>query len=81
MRIFCTAKDSHIFSTKNNSVFVIFTFENLTKHKLTTSLILNNWPLVNNFSVMLGRSHRFLGITSTFSVGEEGFNLSAVVYL
>ena len=22
--------------------------------------------LVNNFSVMLGRSHRFLGITSTF---------------
>ena len=24
MRIFCTAKDSHIFSTKNNSVFVIF---------------------------------------------------------
>ena len=27
-------------------------------------LILN--VLVNNFSVMLGRSHRFLGITSTF---------------
>ena len=26
-----TAKDSHIFPTKNNSVFVIFTFENLTK--------------------------------------------------
>ena len=26
------AKDSHIFSTKNNSVFVIYTFENLTKH-------------------------------------------------
>ena len=26
-----TAKDSHIFSTKNNSVFVIFTFENLMK--------------------------------------------------
>ena len=22
--------------------------------------------LVNNFSIMLGRSHRFLGITSTF---------------
>ena len=31
MRIFCTTKDSHIFSTKNISVFVIFTFENLTK--------------------------------------------------
>ena len=28
VRIFCTAKDSHIFSTKYNSVFVIFTFEN-----------------------------------------------------
>ena len=26
MRIFCTAKDSHIFPTKNNSGFVIFTF-------------------------------------------------------
>ena len=24
------------------------------------------YVLVNNFSVMLGRSHRFLGITSTF---------------
>ena len=24
---FCSAKDSHIFSTKNNSVFVIFMFE------------------------------------------------------
>ena len=31
-KLFCTAKDSHIFPTKNNSVFVIFTFENLTKH-------------------------------------------------
>ena len=31
VRIFCSAKDSHIFSTKNISVFVIFTFENLTK--------------------------------------------------
>ena len=29
--LFWTAKDSNIFSTKNNSVFVIFTFENLTK--------------------------------------------------
>ena len=26
VRIFCNAKDSHIFSTKNNSGFVIFTF-------------------------------------------------------
>ena len=26
VRIFCTAKDSHIFPTKNNSGFVIFTF-------------------------------------------------------
>ena len=49
MRIFCTAKDSHIFSTKNNSVFVIFTFENLTKRKLTTSLISNNRPLLFTF--------------------------------
>ena len=27
---------------------------------------------VNNFSVMFGRSHRFLGTTSTFFVCEEG---------
>ena len=26
VRIFCIAKDSHIFPTKNNSVFVILTF-------------------------------------------------------
>ena len=26
VRIFCIAKDSHIFSTKNNSVFVILKF-------------------------------------------------------
>ena len=31
MRILCSAKDSHIFSTKNNSVFVILMFEILTK--------------------------------------------------
>ena len=45
MGIFCIAKDSHIFPTKNNSVFVIFTFENLAKRQLTTSLISNNWSL------------------------------------
>ena len=28
--------------------------------------------LVNNFSVMLGRSHRFLGITSTFGESVLG---------
>ena len=43
VRILCSAKDSHIFSTKNNSVFVILTFEILTKRYLTTSLVLNNW--------------------------------------
>ena len=37
------AKDSHILSTKNNSVFVIFMFEMLMNRKLTMSLILNNW--------------------------------------
>ena len=31
VRILCSAKDSHIFSTKNNSVFVILMFEILTK--------------------------------------------------
>ena len=31
VRIFCTAKDSHIFPTKNNSIFVIFMFSILTK--------------------------------------------------
>ena len=32
MRIFCSAKDSHIFPTKNNSVFVTIMFENLTNN-------------------------------------------------
>ena len=31
VRILCSAKDSHIFSTKNNSVFVILMFEILTE--------------------------------------------------
>ena len=44
MRIFRNAKDSHIFSTKNNSVFVIFKFKILTKHLLTRSLISNKSP-------------------------------------
>ena len=40
-----SAKDSHILPTKNSIVFVIFKFEILTKHLLTTSLISNNRPL------------------------------------
>ena len=40
------AKDSHIFSTKNNNVFVTLPFEILKNRLLMTSLILNNWPLV-----------------------------------
>ena len=39
-------EDSHIFSTKNNGVFVIFMFEILTNCEITTSLVLNNWPLM-----------------------------------
>ena len=31
VRIFCIAKTSHFFPTKNNSVFIILTFEILTK--------------------------------------------------
>ena len=31
LRIFCTAKDSHIFPTKNNSVFVILMFLNFNE--------------------------------------------------
>ena len=46
MRILCSAKDSHIFLTKKNSVFVILMFEILTKRYLTTSLVLNNWAQV-----------------------------------
>ena len=40
----CIAKDSHIFQ-KKMSVFVIWPFEILAYCYLTTSLILNNWPL------------------------------------
>ena len=39
------AKDSYIFSTKNNSVFVIFMLEILMNRSLTMLLILNNWAL------------------------------------
>ena len=48
--IFRIAKDSHILSTTNNSVFVIFKFEILTNHYLTISLILSNWALVCKFT-------------------------------
>ena len=37
MRILCHAKDSHIFSTKNNSIFLILPFEILTS--LTNDLV------------------------------------------
>ena len=44
------AKASHIFSTKNNGVFQILTFEILTKHYLTMSLVLNNRALMSSFA-------------------------------
>ena len=44
----CNAKDSHIFSTKNHIIFIIFMFEILMKRKLTTLLISNNWPLIGH---------------------------------
>ena len=40
------AKDSHILSTKNNSVVVIFMLENSTNRSLTMSIILNNWAKI-----------------------------------
>ena len=69
MRIFCIAKDSHIFPTKNYSVYVIFTFKILTKRLLTTSLISNNWPLVVKMVLVAPRlSIRFSGFLSTVSI-------------
>ena len=59
MRILCNAKDFHILSTKNNSVFVIFMFEILTR-----SLILNNWaqdPVVQSIvSLTISLRHKFV---------------------
>ena len=43
MRILCTAKDSHIFSTKNNSVFV--TLADICITNLCLNDALNNWVL------------------------------------
>ena len=40
MRIFCSAKDSHLSPTKNNSVFVILTFKILTKRFLNFNKML-----------------------------------------
>ena len=37
---------THTFSTKNIGVFKIFTLKILTKHSLTTPLVVNNWALV-----------------------------------
>ena len=42
------AKASHIFFNKNIGIFEILTFEILTSHKLTTSLVLNNWAQTAN---------------------------------
>ena len=39
MRIFCSAKNSPIFSTKNISIFVIFTFKIDFKETLTNVVI------------------------------------------
>ena len=48
VRILCIAKDSHILSTKNNSVFVIFMFEILTnRYLITMPLVLNTWALIS----------------------------------
>ena len=38
MRIFCIAKDTHIFPTKNNRVFVIFTFK-IFNETLTNNVV------------------------------------------
>ena len=46
MRSFCSAKASHIVSTKNIGIIEKITSENLTKLKLTTWLVLNNRALV-----------------------------------
>ena len=43
MRIFCIAKDSHIFPTKNYSVFVIFTFKNFNE-TLTNDVVYFEQP-------------------------------------
>ena len=37
MRIFCSAKDFHIFPTKNNGVFVIFTYK--TNETITNDVV------------------------------------------
>ena len=42
----CNAKDSHILSTKNNNVFVIFMFEILMNRYLTMLLILKTGPWI-----------------------------------
>ena len=49
MRIFCSAKDSHIFSTKHDSVFVIFTFENC--NEMLTNDVVNFEQLAPGLSL------------------------------
>ena len=50
MRILCSAKDSHIFSTKNDSVFVILMFEILMKQQLALGVLKFYGPEIYAFS-------------------------------
>ena len=54
MRILCTAKDSHIFSTKNNCVFV--TLADICLTNLCLNDALNNWAQIIAFFSILQNS-------------------------
>ena len=50
-KAFCTAKASHIFSTKNISTFELLTFKILMSRKLTTLLVLKNQAQLYNHNI------------------------------
>ena len=66
VRSFCSAKASEISSTKNIGIFQIFTFENLMKRLLMTSLVLSSRLLIAFPEGRIRKSHKLFSFVSHF---------------
>ena len=77
MRILCIAKDSHILSTKNNSVFVIFMFGNFSRS--LTNDVVNFEQLGPVVFHLLSQSTLFQANTfSVHSIHQENMSVKCV---
>lgn len=57
VRIFCTAKVSHIFWQKMAVFLGTIHLKFLTTHKLTTFIVLNNWVLIVSYNKLVYQSY------------------------